>query len=695
MAVPRDIRQRIEKGDLESVESAWLERVAETPQDLDWFAGIARYLSGSGHPEVARTLLEVLADELRGKGLLRERLDLLRAAGEILFSKSKLHEAVLEALREVWGTHSSFEQALDSFGLRRSERDPAEIWDRVGRLESILRFMPGTIVWVEGHGAGRVGEVNLDLEGFKIELHERGDLRVGFRAAGKLLQTLTPDHFVVQKIEDPEPLRSLSPAELLERILTSFERPVTAAEIRTAIEGLVPAERWTSWWASARRHPQVVASSSVRNAYVFAGSSEEATTALWRQFESAPPSTQIELLRKIDAQDAELRPKMIQTLRERARGALATEPGLAFEIAYAFERFELDSELSPAKLMAEAPNPDRLLQSIAAKTVRARAYETVRKTRADWPQIYAAALSTEVEPSLLSQLVEALTAHDPATVGRLVDRTLGQPSDAPAFFTWIAERAGVDESLRGSSPLRLFKRILASLDRSELQPYRKRLIALAESGGTLPRLLPTLSEAEAGDALESVLKSTGLSLDRRRALEAALHIRFPALRVTEEPLYALEESIQGKREELRTLLEEEIPKNRRAIEEARALGDLRENFEYKAARQRHEYLSARAEALSNELARSKPIDFARVDLSRVGIGTAARLRSEDGEERSLTLLGPWESAPEAGVLSYQSDVARLLLGRRPGEEIDLGGKLYRVIAIDAARTPSSAQNNGR
>jgi transcription elongation GreA/GreB family factor len=685
MAVPRDIRQRIEKGDLEFVESAWLERVTEAPQDLDWFTGIARHLAGSGHGEAARALLEVLADELRGKGMLRERLDLLRSSGEILVSKSRLHETVLEALREVWGAHSSFEQALDSFGLRRSARDPAEIWDRVGRLESILRFTPGTIVWVEGHGAGRVGEVNLDLEGFKIELHERGDLRVGFRAAGKLLQTLEAGHFVVQKIEDPAPLRELTPPQLLERILTSFQRPVTAAEIRTAVEGLVPAERWTSWWASARRHPQVVASSSVRNAYVFAGSNEEAASALWRQFESAPPSTQIEFLRKADAQDAELRPRMIQSLRERARAALAAEPGLAFEIAYALDRVQPDSDLAPAKLIAEAPNPDRLLASIATKAVRARAYEIAREARADWPQVFATAVLTETEPSLLSQLVDTLTAHDPVAVGRLVDRALVQPADTPAFFTWIAERAGTDAALRGPSPLRLWKRILVSLGRAELQPYRKRLTALAESGGTLPRLLPVLTEAEAADALESLLKSTGLSLDRRRALEAALHLRFPDLREVEQPLYALEESIRLKREGLRALLEEEIPRNRRAIEEARAMGDLRENFEYKAARQRHEYLSARAEAMSNEIARSKSIDFANVDRSRVGIGTVARLRSDDGEERSLTVLGPWESAPELGVLSYQSEVAQLLLGRREGEEVDLGGKLFRVVAIDAAR----------
>jgi transcription elongation GreA/GreB family factor len=685
MAVPRDIRQRIEKGDLESVESAWLERVAEAPQDLDWFTGIARHLSGSGHPEEARTLLDVLSDELRAQRLARERLDLLRVSGDILFSKSRLHEAVLDAVRDAWEGNVSLEQAIDHFGLRRNERDAAEIWDRVGRLESILRFTPGTLVWVEGRGGGRIAEVNLDLEGFKVGLIEGGDLRVGFRAAGKLLQLLSPDHFVVQKIEDPDGLRALAPPALLERILTSFARPVTSAEIRAAVEGLVPAERWTSWWTAARRHPQVVASPTVRNAYVWAGSSEEASSALWRQFESAPPATQIDLLRKADSQDAGVRRRMVDALRQRARAAIGDEPGLAFEIAAALERIEPDSELQSSRLIVDAGNLDRMLASIGPKAVRGRAYETVRESRSDWQQVYASAVVVEGEPALLTQLIETLAAHDPAVVGRLVDRVLVQPSEAPAFFTWLAERAGVDETLRGSSPLRLWKRILGALDRDELQPHRKRLIVQAESGGTLPRLLPLLDEAAAAEALEVLRKSNALSTDRKRALEDAIVLRFPGLRQAEEPLYALEESIRGKREELRALVENDIPKNRRAIEEARALGDLRENFEYKAARQRHEYLSARAQTLSNQLERSKPIDLARLDLSRVGIGTAVRLGNADGEERSLTLLGPWESAPESGILSYQSDVARELLGKRPGDEVAFDGKTYRVVAVGAAR----------
>ena len=44
--------------------------------------------------------------------------------------------------------------------------------------------------------------------------------------------------------------------------------------------------------------------------------------------------------------------------------------------------------------------------------------------------------------------------------------------------------------------------------------------------------------------------------------------------------------------------------------------------------------------------------------------------------------GPWESAPESGLLSYQSDVAKLLLGRKPGEELELEGRTYRVLAVE-------------
>jgi transcription elongation GreA/GreB family factor len=115
---------------------------------------------------------------------------------------------------------------------------------------------------------------------------------------------------------------------------------------------------------------------------------------------------------------------------------------------------------------------------------------------------------------------------------------------------------------------------------------------------------------------------------------------------------------------------------------AKEHGDLSENFEYHAARQKHEYLSARIAALADELLRSRSIDPARIDASEVRVGTRVRLRdAATGAERDATILGPWDSKPEEGIYSYQSEFAERLLGAKPGERIALPEGESEVVAI--------------
>jgi transcription elongation GreA/GreB family factor len=209
---------------------------------------------------------------------------------------------------------------------------------------------------------------------------------------------------------------------------------------------------------------------------------------------------------------------------------------------------------------------------------------------------------------------------------------------------------------------------------------------MADSGGTLPRLLPLLEPAQAAQVEEAVGKVSGLEEYQKSALRNAIHLRFPELRQeAEQPLYATPEQIVAKKEELRRLLEEEIPANRKAIEEARALGDLRENFEYKSARQRHEYLAARAAGLHRDLGRARPIEAAKVDASAVRVGTRVVLQGPSGESRQFTLLGPWDSQPEQGILSHESELAGKLLGLGVGDSVPLEGKPYKVADIKPFR----------
>ena len=110
------------------------------------------------------------------------------------------------------------------------------------------------------------------------------------------------------------------------------------------------------------------------------------------------------------------------------------------------------------------------------------------------------------------------------------------------------------------------------------------------------------------------------------------------------------------------------------------MGDLRENLEYKAARQRAEYLSARVGELAGEISRVQVLDPSQVDTSIVRVGTRIELSNGD-VRRDVTILGPWESDPERGVYSNQSDVAKKLMGHAAGDIVSFMGNDYMIESI--------------
>jgi transcription elongation GreA/GreB family factor len=158
-------------------------------------------------------------------------------------------------------------------------------------------------------------------------------------------------------------------------------------------------------------------------------------------------------------------------------------------------------------------------------------------------------------------------------------------------------------------------------------------------------------------------------------------MKFPQLREPQaEPVYATADSLEKKRAELTHLKSVEIPANSKALQAAREMGDLRENFEYKAARARAEYLSARVGELASEISRVQVLEPGRVDTSVVRVGTKVELANGD-VRREVTILGPWESDPERGIYSNQSEVAKKLMGHSTGDLVSFMGNDYQIETI--------------
>ncbi len=687
MRIPQRIQDTLANGDVDAVEAEWLAAV-DGEIAIDTFLAITRGLVRLDEGERVGTLLELLDDQLQERGLWAERLDLIRGAGSRYLRTGQVYETVLDTLLELYRERESdLNELLHELALDRGRQETVKLWDKVDRLRNLLAFQPGDIVEMTGRGVGRIAEVNMPLQTFKVDLEKAKGVAVGFRAAGKMLALLPEKHVLRRKLEAPEQLKALKPPELLELTLKSYDRPLTGAEVRAIVVGIIPERRWSSWWTSARKQAQVLSSGGSRQTYRWVEATD-AENSLWQEFEGAPNPAKIALLRRAANQSQDLRDRMAAALDDLGQLLAGSQPALAFEIRCALERFGAEPSWPAEELLANVEDPLDFFASIEHRGPREQAYILLPACRSDWREVFEQRFLLETDTKAIGTIAEVI---DEELLRRCAARAQVQPHRTPAAFTWLAEGAATEPSLRAGRQNRLLNLLIQALRHEAFAPFRLRLKALFDSGSTVPKLLPELTLEEARQT-EISIRNAALEDYRREPLLAALHLKFPDLLADhgadDGDLYALPTSIATKRERLRELAENELPANRKAIEEARALGDLRENFEYKAARQRHEYLTSLAIELQQNLQRSTPIDLAAAACDKLRIGNRAIFESEGGEQRALAILGPWESAPERGIISYESDLAVKLLGSEPGAQVELDGETFTLLTIESVEAGS-------
>jgi transcription elongation factor GreA len=143
---------------------------------------------------------------------------------------------------------------------------------------------------------------------------------------------------------------------------------------------------------------------------------------------------------------------------------------------------------------------------------------------------------------------------------------------------------------------------------------------------------------------------------------------------------------QTLKKELEHLKSTERPLVIRAIEEARSHGDLSENAEYHAAKERQAFIEGRLSELGYKLGNAEVIDVDNLPKDRAVFACTVMLENADtGEEVEYQLVGPEESDIEQGRISVTSPLGKAIIGKKPGEEIVLnapaGRRVYELVEI--------------
>lgn len=139
-------------------------------------------------------------------------------------------------------------------------------------------------------------------------------------------------------------------------------------------------------------------------------------------------------------------------------------------------------------------------------------------------------------------------------------------------------------------------------------------------------------------------------------------------------------------DELRTLKSIERPAVIRAIAEAREHGDLSENAEYHAARERQSFIEGRVSELEDIISRAQVIDIALLSGSQVRFGATVTLADEDSDDEVVyTIVGAHEADIKSGRMSVHSPLARALIGKHLGDTVEVtapgGSKSYEIVDV--------------
>lgn len=674
-------------GRFDEFEELWLARIDESPTDHDFFVGGTQVMLRAGEETRATMLLQLLLEAHREQGDARAELDLLKPALRLWPQSPVLRPALLDCLQRVYADRPSLENLALHFRLAEAA-DPIAA---LAAMETWLHFDVGRSVLLQGRGMGRVREINLALGTLRVEFGEtRLSLRLG--EAQKLLVALEPGHFLLEKLEKPQDLAALAesdPSAILEKVFSSFDRGLAVAELRELFSGVVPAANWNSWWKRARANPRLSSTSGSRPVFSWSRSGAEADASLLGSFQAASPREQIDMARKHAARSPKLAALFVRGVARIVRESRAEDPGLALEAALALEKLPEAADADPgidAGQLLDLHDPVPTIAEVADRGLRERALALLRERRENWAEFYARLLRAENDTRTLGTLYDAL-AEEPAVRNRAVDEVLSRPQIAPRLFVWLCREMRRRPELESRADWGLLRRLLDAHTEEAFRSLRVPLRELFDAGGLGGLLAQRLTLEQAEQLLAILTRELGLEEHRKDLLRRIVLERFPELREAEEEvLYTTPEALERKRAEFEQITRFDIPRNAEEIRKAAAHGDLRENSEYKAAREKHEMLSSRAKTMHDELRRSRTIDPGNLDISRVRVGTRLRLEpTSGGRARELTILGPWDSDPGNGIVSYLAPAVQALLGLGLGDCIRFQDAEYRIAEIASWR----------
>lgn len=567
-------------------------------------------------------------------------------------------------------------------------------------------FTPGACVLHKNWGFGQIANIDFLINQITIDFATKKGHSMQLQYAADSLQRIDSEHILARIALDLEGVRreaNQEPEQFVRAVLTSYAGKLTVDQLtRVLVPAVFNETGFKKWWDGAKK--------VLKKSGHFSLPTKKTEPILYREEAVSRSSEHLEAF----ANARQLRDQIgaLERILRELEEFKDSITQLQSIISVAEETARRNAKMATAEALTMLTQRDEMVERVkelqagaAAPTIASMLLDEQRALSSLLEEVPAAKLRRIVNalPSAFGdawtskalQLVARGSTRVVTEAARLMqehekneelktalDRAIRDHSISSSALTWLCDKKEREGQFKSLIHPRVMSAILSALERDQFNENRDRKLhdLVVNDQTLLPDLIKGSEIEEVREAMRKLLLTPIFEDLNKRSLLGRFVRHFPELEVLisgereekHESLIVSWESLEKRQLEYEDIITKKIPENTKEIAIAREYGDLRENFEFKAAKEMQRVLMRRKQEMERDISLARGTDFANPDTKQVSIGTTVSVKGvKDNQVDTYHILGAWDTNPEQGIISYKAAIAQSLLGRKCGEMVDL------------------------
>lgn len=698
-------------------EEWFLTKVSSENMPVDDMQNALRELYRGGMGAKTSGWAELMEDALIEQGKLDEAVKVLGMRANWNSAVPAFRDICIKRLAYIYRNDPVRKKFVTNVGLDKG----VAVAECFRRLDILQRLKPGILFMDKTWGVGAVKTVDSFYERVTIDFSRKMGHEMSFAYAAETLQPVGDEHLLARKYRDAVALAALAETEAAElvRIALRSYGPLTANRLQEILsDGIIKPDAWKTFWDSARKSlkadPLVVIPSK-RSEPITLLEKAQAYDGIWFASLATERTAEGVFARLSDLLDhskpEDLDAASLRVVGERLaflmRGFGDKDMNIRVQIVVAAKQWNVSAE--QVDWMREA---DSLIEPVnfmsAASVISSKRLEALLKLLADRDSARLFDTILGAIPSMVMNVLNTcvafmIEAGQEEACSAVFKEFVGMRKAGVEVLLWLAKRPDRLEAWGLGTTGDLVFHILPAMEKTyngerlraanqlgELVQQREFLEVAAKAMNDVQRTsfirylravmgkIPVDTQAMIGRIVRVYPDLASLLTDKRAEAEEAAA---PKNGLTSWRSYRQRQKL------LEKIVNEDIPKNSRDIGVARSYGDLRENFEYKTAKEQQGILMHRSAELELDLKVVHGTDFASCATDVAGMGTRVVLQMENGPQLTYNILGEWDQDTDKGIISCSSKLGKVLTGHHGGDELEIpgdkGNEKCRIIEVTA------------